>query len=275
MSTKLGLVLLACLGLDGCYSSSGDDRDADAVADRAEDATGDTVTDTPSDPGADADAPLDATPDEGTVCLPPEPMPLRLEFTVDGASRADADIDVPCRVTSVVNDESGHHIIALECGTGGMMETHTIDLAAEPDVWPGVFAGEEVTFRYLADTIWWVNRWLAIRTTGGFTRLALVEADSIAPPGMTPAEWYGGYAVRVLSGVCTPVTDSCGPLERQGIEVTFGGTTGVVFDGGRTSIGGMAAIDVLVLRATHYLSMGCDDVPDQFYTATFSVIPEG
>jgi hypothetical protein len=214
-------------------------------------------------------------PDGGPTCDPPPPMPVMLEFTVDGETHADVDLETPCRVASVTGEAVGHVIVTLECGTGGMMEHHTIDVAASADLALGFLDGQEVTFRYVSDPIWWVDRWFTIRSRAGLLLVAAVDASGVAPRDVEASEWYAPVGVRAVGGVCPPAPDRCGPVERQGIEVVFGGETDLVFDGYATDVGGLASVFVFVALATHYLEMTCDDVPDQFYRAIIVLTPEG
>jgi hypothetical protein len=175
----------------------------------------------------------------------------------------------------VVGEDVGHAVITLECGTGAMMTTHTITIDSNTPFYLSPWVGSEVTFHYVAREVWWIDRWFTVRLTGGTLLLAGVGSDAIAPPGLDPNEWYSPLGVRVLSSVCTPTDDTCGPTERQALELSYGGATNVIFDGYSGYVGMMVSYFVFVAQASHVVEMGCDDYPDQFYNALFVLIPEG
>jgi hypothetical protein len=198
-----------------------------------------------------------------------------MTWDIDDSAAIDIDLDTPCRIVSVVGEDVGHVVINLECGTGAMMTTHTITIDTNAPIFLSPWVGSEVTFRYRADEVWWINRWFTVRLAGGTLLLAGVSADGISPPESPPLEWYAPLDVRILSGVCPPTDGTCGSTERQALEVSYGGATMAIFDGLSDYVGMMVSYFVFVSQATHVLEMGCDDYPDQFYRALFVLIPEG
>jgi hypothetical protein len=155
------------------------------------------------------------------------------------------------------------------------MEEHRLDLWSNPPVWLLLSEGDEVQLRYVAQTIWWINRFFTLRHAGGTLILAGADADRLAPEGTTPAEFYDPLSPSVVSGICPVLPDDCGDGQRQGIEFTYGGVTTTVLDGNSGSAGMMVSYMAIVQRAHRYETMNCDDVPDSFYSVLFAVIPEG
>ena len=256
--------LTLAMPLPGCGSSTGVDGDADADAD------GDTDVDADADVDADTDA--DADGDE-VPCVPAGGI-VSASWSVDSDELGEADIDTPCRIAEFTY---GDVIVTLrlECGTGGVMEEHRLDLWPNPSVWLLLTEGDEVQLRYVAQPIWWINRFFALRHAGGSLILAGVDADQLAPDGTTPAEFYDPLAPSVVSGICPVLAEDCGDDQRQGIEFTYGGVTTTVLDGNSGSAGMMVSYMAIVERAHRYETMTCDDVPDSFYSVLFAVIPEG
>ena len=123
--------------------------------------------------------------------------------------------------------------------------------------------------------MFWINRWLALRTAGGESDQLLVGAVSssvLDPPGTTLQAFFGisvgAPAVTEAAGLCTPVDDRCGPLERLAIDFTLDvGASVRVFDH-HTKL-----LDVLaygwaftVEHAARYpAEQTCDDMPPAWY----------
>jgi hypothetical protein len=233
---------------------------------------GDADADADGDTDVDADADVDADGDE-VPCVPASGS-VSASWSVDSDELGEADIDTPCRIAEFTY---GDVIVTLrlECGTGGVMEEHRLDLWPNPPVWLLLTEGDEVQLRYVAQPIWWINRFFALRHAGGTLVLAGVDADQLAPDGTTPAEFYDPLAPSVVSGICPVLAEDCGGGQRQGIEFTYDGVTTTVLDGNSGSAGMMVSYMAIVERAHHYETMNCDDVPDSFYSVLFAVIPEG
>ena len=175
-------------------------------------------------------------------------------FEVDGGMMGDININMPCRFVSVTEDRTEHQMVTLECGTGGMMETHVIDLFSSARPRLVLWVGAEVTLRYVADPVWWVDRWLTIRDRGGNLILAATDASWLRPTTPEPIDWYAPVDVRLLGGYCPPQEETCGPRERQALYVTFGGERAIIFDGNSATVGSLVGMDVkwarLPLRMT-------------------------
>jgi len=283
--TRLTLLGLSC-GLLLAACESGTVLEGDGSSDAREDAGGETlldVTDLLPDPGADADADAgadadadadaDVGPDVGEC--PPLMDGTWLSLEIEGPVLGDVDVETPCRMSLLVGGPPGTTGAELECGTGARMETYTITITANPVAYLSFWDGTDVTLRYVAERVWWINHWFTVRGPAGTLLFAGVSADEISPPGIDPSAWYDPLGVRVVSGVCPAEEDSCGPRERQALEVSYVGDTGLIYDGYNGYVGSLATVDVHVGGAAHYLSMECDDAPDQFYTVLFVLPPEG
>ncbi len=270
MTARLCGGLFAAAALCGCTSSSltGDPGTPDGAAD----ATPDTAADTPGEPDGPTDVVVDVTP-------PPCPAPqgVAASFSVDGDEwpMEEVHLDTPCTIAAVVGEEVGHSVVDLVCGTGAMMEDHQVDLYTTPAAWLPMGAGTQVWFEYVADPVWWVNRWFAIRDMAGNLVVAGV-ASSRLHPEYEDTGFFDPLEVSVAGGVCEPEPpDSCGVQERQALDVRLGDASGRIFDSGHGYVGDMVTAEVLVSQASSYLDMDCDDAPDSFYEAIIVMIPEG
>jgi hypothetical protein len=274
--------LAATLALAGCYASHGDEEADDAGVD---DGARDDAWDDGGPPDTDADPGDDGASDDGDADVPEAvgicdepPDGLWFEFSVNGESYEERDIDSPCRIMDV-DAEGGRQMVTLECGTGAMMETYVLDVYGSVPLYFDLWVGSEVWFRYVADPVWWVNRHLTIRWMGGEAPgellFAAISADDIVPRGHTVEDWYGPWGVEVVSGLCAPVTESCGTMERQAIQLTAYGSTVRVLNGGVGYAKMMVSVALAVTQARRYTDNRCDDWPDTFYTAMLVQIPEG
>jgi len=264
----------------GCYASYATVEDTGRDAVPGDDAGAEDGTDAGADdafdaPPGDADAEAEAEADAVVEC-PPLMDGTWLSFEIGTGGTVEAiDVDTPCRLGVVIGGPPGHDVVELECGTGGEMTTYTFDFFANPRVYLSFWDGAEVTLRLVVDPVWWVDRWFTVRGRAGNLLFAGVSASHIAPSGEDPVDWYAPLGVRPVGGLCPTETGTCGPEERQALEVTYGGESGLVFDGYTGYVGSMITADVHVGAATNYLEMRCDDVPDSWYTAVFVLSPEG
>jgi hypothetical protein len=274
---RRGLWIALALAGTACYGSTAADDDAEqdvTPGDHAGDAA-DADADADTDADADADADADVGPD-GTIACAPEVDGSWLSFTVDtGGPAGDTDLETPCRLGIIVGGPPGHDGVRLECGTGAAIRTFTFDFFANPRVYLNLWDGQDVMLHYVENAPWWTDRWFTVRSPSGTLLFAGTDASAIAPPGVDPHLWYEPLGVRVLGGLCPAVDEMCGPRERQGVEVTYGTAQGVVFDGYQAYVGEMVTADVHVGAAWNYLSMECDDAPNNWYTLLIVLPPEG
>jgi len=264
----IAVAFTTCVGC-GSTELSGD-ASSDTITDDATDAVGDTAGD------PDLDDTSDAVTDPGMDC-PPVGDGVWLDWTFDGAGWDEGmDIDTPCLVEAVTGEDVGHVIIDLSCGTGAIMTPHQIEIFSNPHTWLEGWEGADVMLRYVSRP-WFegVDRWFTLRIAGGDLFAAGVSATGLAPPGESLDEWYAPLAVSMVSGVCPVEPDVCGPTERLGVEVTFGGDTDVIFDSQAANVGGVVTASVIVETAYHVTSMECADFPGDWVDALFVVLPEG
>lgn len=270
------LAFTAALALSGCYSSqiTGDAGTPDTLGDTHSD----TVTDTASDPGTDPVS--DTVTDPGDwECTPPDPAPdgPSVGFMVDGETSSMEPVDIfsPCIVEAIMEEEVGHHVIDLGCGTGALIEHHRLEIFVAPTTYMAFWEGSEVMFEYISDPIWWVNRWFAIRDLSGNLLIAGVDADRVAPE-YGVSDFFEPLQVSVLGDLCPPQpADWCGEVERVALDVTYWDARGIIPDSTAGYVGELATAHVLVDEATRYVDMDCDDIPGAFYRALFVLPPEG
>ncbi len=260
------LALTPLASLLACSSATPIEPDADGDTDA--DADGDADADADGDADGDADADVD------TYACEPADARISAAWSIDDGATAEADLDLPCRVASVMPGDAVL-TLRLECGTGGLLEEHELSTWANPPIWTLIAVGDEVRLRYLSDPIWWVNRFFTLRTAGGVLLLGGVDADRIAPETTTAEAFFAPLSPEVLSGICPALPDHCGVVERQAVAFTYGGMTAAVLDGNAGMAGAMVAYQAIVERAHRYETMLCDDVPDSFYSLLFVLIPEG
>jgi hypothetical protein len=268
MRVTMALALWLAAMCSACSSATPADGDGDVDGDADGDVDGDADGDVDGDADGDVDGDADVVP-----CWPGT-AGISATWSVDGGGFVEADLDTPCRIAGLHAGDAVQ-TLRLECGTGGMMEEHLLELRTNPPPWLLLSEGDEVQLRYVAQPIWWVNRFFTLRHAGGSLILAGVDADRLAPDGTTPAAFYDPLAPSVVSGFCPALAEDCGEMERQGIEFTYGGVTAIVLDGNTGYAGMMVSYMAIVERAHRYETMTCDDVPDSFYSVLFAVVPEG
>ncbi|MBI5488160.1 MAG: hypothetical protein HY905_12575 [Deltaproteobacteria bacterium] len=263
----------------GCYGSHGEEGDGAADA-TAEDSAADETTN-PDDAGIE-DAAVEAEMDEGidfgsdsTVECPPLVDGRWVDFTIDGSTFEAVDVETPCRMSIVIGGPPGHDVVELVCGTGARMTTYTVDFYANPPVSPTYWDGAEVTLRYVADPVWWIDRWFTVRDPSGNLLFGGTNASRLVPPGEDPAAWYAPLDVRIVGGLCPANDSGCGLQERQALDVGYAEGRELIFDGYQAYVGGLATASFHVGTATHHVEMTCDDVPDDWYMLVFVLPPEG
>jgi hypothetical protein len=199
-----------------------------------------------------------------------------LDWTFDGSAGWDEmDVEVPCRISGIGASSSGELAIDLECGTGGLMTLHTIEIRSNPRASIEDYMDHEVVLTYVSEPWEWSDRWLTLRHPGGGLLLALATGSNLHPWDRTMEEWYDPLGVSVVTGWCPTVSAECGLMERPGLEVSFAGESDVVFDGGYAYIGSMVSVVVALDTAWHYSVMECMDYPIDFYNVMFTFPMEG
>jgi len=285
MRARARTIRLCCLlswAAAGCGPTSIDDGDGDGTGTAGDGSTtsqtstnasaSSTATDattrgdtTQTDTGPDPTDTTNATDTETGEPACPPPEDVAVTFTVS----PDEPLSTICTVTSVTGDEQST-TIDLDCD--GEVVTLVVSITP-PSAGPHVFEDELVQIDHVVDQIFWTNRWLALRTTGGESDqllMAAVEGSALDPPGTTLDAFLGGGSfgspsVAVADGLCMPIDDDfCGPLERMALDFDL-----ARFGSSRAFDHGTAFVDVLafgwaytVEQATQYPEQQtCDDVP--------------
>jgi len=282
-------MLAVCLAA-GCYSSA---PPHDGASDPAADPTHDPVYDPTYDPGYDPgydpypDPPYDpytdpsydpyydpwVDPDVPPVC--PRESGVSVGFEISGAPTTGPDgLERECRVEWSITDEPEWFQIGLGCPEAdGLIALYTIDAWAMPAVFTFLPEGTPVTFSYVEDYPWWMNRWFSIRYSGGTLLMAGVDATDLAPYGRDPYEWYSPLGVSLATGYCPWMPGDCGDEERVALSVSFEGMSDFVFDGNETMIGMWSMVHVLVDTAVVYNNVWCEDFYDSWIRALFVSMP--
>ena len=273
-----GLVLVAaCILLAGCHESLG------LVGDARTEALLDPAVDPGWDPGYDIapepawDVGVDSEPPP--PCPPPNPPPdgPAPYWEIDEMTwPPDTGFTLRCNVVDVWEDDRSF-TVNLSCpGPSGELHEHSLTMSAEAPFWLYISPGEEVVLEYMSETPWWINRWFALRYAWGRLIVAGVDADRLMPEGADPDDWFHPLGVEVIErGWCPPETTMCGTIVRRGLEVAWGGITAEFVDRTYGSMGFMESVQVLAGKNHRYTDMDCDDVPDEWVSALFVMVPEG
>jgi hypothetical protein len=274
---------VATLGALGCGPSAVDDGDGSGTATggsttsaastgASASSTGgaDASTGAAATTSTDADTTTGAATSEGTetgepACPPPE------RILADFSVTPDADVSAICTVTSL-GGEPGASVVELDCN--GQAVTLTVS-ASPPIAEPNVTMGQQVQLDYVTDPIFWINRWVALRTTGGRSDWLLVggvSGSALDPPGTTIDAFFGGAStapiVAEAPGLCEPLEDDCGPVERLALDFgLFDGAQVRVFDHGAELFDVLAYGYWFVVESAirHPRPQGCDDVPREWW----------
>lgn len=184
---------------------------------------------------------------------------------------ADQDVSAVCTVLALGGDP-GTSVLELDCEGAAV----TVTLANEPYQFsPWLNVGDAVRLEYVTDPIFWVNRWLAVFTTGGLTDRLLVaglSGSALDPPGTTLDAFLddgsGGPTLSELDAICEPAPSDCGEELRIALLLTL--SDGATL---RVPDRGAGILDVLgygygltVQTAVHNLRpILCEDVPGAWY----------
>jgi hypothetical protein len=275
------LLVAAALAVAGCYASTrpGEDAPTDHAADPQPDFRPDVYPDPEQEPDLRPDIYPDPFPDylpDGPFECPP-PLPVWISFTIDGDVYPTNDMDITerCTVTSAGGTE-GTTIIELDCvAEDGHRETNVIEVSSEPQAYIYLWSGGEVVFRYVVSCPWWCDRWFSLSYGPGSMMLAGMDAESLAPWGVDPSEWYAPLIMTPQDGLCPWEYMDCSDSERLALDVTFYDTTARIFDQGSGYVGLMMSYQVIVAEARTEHNFRCTDMPTSWFNALFISIPEG
>jgi hypothetical protein len=270
--TLIPATILITMGA-GCYSTTelGGDAHSDATTDTAVDTGHDSGPDTPADTAPDVgpDVAPDVVPDGPSACMPPDPVPdgPSVSFTIDDEIRPDwTDIARDCTVAEV-SEEMGNWTVFLTCpDPSGLVQRHKIDILVQPHVWLMLWEGEEVTFRYVAQPIWWVNQWFSLTQLGSDWLLAGgIQAEYPTPPDRSM--FFSPLTVGTQSLICDPEPGGCYDPERVALALQYYSFNASVLDSTYGYIGEWDDYGVHVDEALHYHDIRCEDVPGGWYSA--------
>ncbi len=276
------IMVVTCLALAGCHESLG--LVGDARTDTAVDAPWDTGYDPGWDPGYDIgpepawDTGVDVDPPP--PCPPPNPYPdgpMPYWVIDDDTYPERTDVSLYCLIVDVAVGDDNAFTIFVDCpDVSGIIVEHSIYVRSNGPFWLYASPGEEVILDYVADPIWWVNRWFALRYTWGPIIVAGVDAEMLVPEGVDPDDFYDPLRVSVFDAdYCPPEEEMCGSIQRRGLRVRWGGITADFDDRTFGSMGFMESVQVQVGATHRYLMMYCDDVPYEWVSALFVMVPEG
>lgn len=191
----------------------------------------------------------------------------------------DQDISAVCTVLARGGDPSTS-VVELDCEGSAV----TVTMSNEPlQLAPFVGVGDSVRLEYVTDPIFWVNRWLALFTTGGLTDRLLVagiSGSTLDPPGTTLDAFLddgsGGPVLDQLEDVCEPTPSDCGQEQRTGLLLTLSdGATLRVVDGNADLLDLLAyGYGLVVHTAEHNLRpILCEDLPSAWYEVLLVYFP--
>ena len=213
-------------------------------------------------------------------CPPPNPFPdgpMPYWSVDDETWPPGAGFSRRCTVEELAVGDDNSFTVFLSCtDETGVIHDHTLYVRSDGPFWLYVSPGEEVLFDYVADPIWWVNRWFALRYSWGDIIVAGVDAEMLEPEGMDPDDFYHPLRVSLFDALwCPPEDEMCGRIQRRGLRIEWGGITADFLDRTFGSMGFMESVQVQVGETHSYLEMYCDDVPYEWVSALFVMVPEG
>ena len=280
--------------LSACYSSShktgdvgdpnGEDHafpdpdaffDPDAAADL--DAP-DPDPDRPEELGQDI--PYDEwSQDPPPECPPPEAVSTSFTLDVAGDHCGDRAIDTRAVLEYViVSSPPGLYVLGLRFSLGTEPEqVHDLSLRVEPPVDLELGDGYQVRFRYVdcPSGPVWSGRWFALHDPGGYLVLGGFDGSRARPEGAMweeDGDFFAPLGIRYVDGLCAPVTDECGELERKAIEVFDDSGSSIVFDRSRNDLD---EYRILLENGREYLSVNptCDIEFMEHYRGIIDISP--
>ncbi|MCY0987235.1 hypothetical protein OV203_08880 [Nannocystis sp. ILAH1] len=153
--------------------------------------------------------------------------------------------------------------VSFSCLVLGVQETVVLHYALLP-FWNYTWLqGSQVKIVYHAELAPWGRKWLQI--TGGLTNFQAVRADELAPPGLSPEEYFGLDVFLDNNPSCEPQPDPCG--SRQPLDLHYEHWVGdrpayvTVQNGEKSSFGFPVRTDIWLEHASELLEPNdCDEV---------------
>jgi len=262
--------LLAC----GCHESLGlvGDAHLDPSTEPPTDVLVDVIHDAYVDPVVDPST----DPVEESPCPPSADDDMHLDFYLDGDRFTGYDLTLICDLDEFSVELGGMFVMGLLCRSDeGTVEEHQLTFLTDPPVPIDIdlFTEGELIVRYVADPIFWINRWVTIQSDTHGLLLAAVDAETVLPGDRE--HWYDPLVVWSVGGRCPAEDDYCGTLERQAIEVAWEDASIVVFDGNIQPLdtGRGDLYHVMVPEAHAFRFVACEDVPLTWVQAFIMRLP--
>jgi hypothetical protein len=255
-------VVLYALLVCGCHESLG--LVGDAYLDPSYEPPGDVAVDVVHDSVVDpvADPVTDPHPD--APCPPRSDEEMYISFSLDHDTVTRYNLMLVCILIDTDVHPDGLFILDLECRSDeGLVEDHILTIQTNPVYIPDLpidlWFDDDLIVHYVADPIFWTNRWLAIHDTRGGLLLAAVDAEYVLPADTT--DWYDPLGVWLYSSACPVEEDYCGLIERMALEVEGRDASVIVLDGNVKPLEDRNTYEVMVAQAHRYRFIDCEDVP--------------
>lgn len=219
--------------------------------------TSDTTGTTTGDSSSTGDDIPDTT--GGEVCGPGANLTVEWSLEVP-PHLAGKDLAVTCLIVSTEVQEP-KTTVNLSCTIDNIQEDVALHFSLKPFHQYLFIKDQLVNLNYRTAPAPWNREWLKFVST--YAKIWGVRADSLAPPGIAPSDYYNTDVE--LGAPCDPEPDPCG--SRQGLEVRFkhdfGGMD--VWAGvrsGQTDVFGFPVANRVFLPHISRLlePIGCDDV---------------
>lgn len=232
----------------------------------------DTGMDPHSDPDADdagwPDSTTDPWADADPECPPPRDD-VESVFMIDDTPFPFPPVDVRelCSITSITG--TSVIMISLDCGSS----VHSIEFRPYPPVRLEWRPDTAVIFRHVvstpSETPYWVNRWFSLESGDGKLIMAGIDADSLAPPGTSDADWYDPLDPNLDAGGCLWESLACYDNERLDINLDYWGVPWeyvTVWDRGEGWIGVGNPFQIRVGEASMRRSLRCPETPERWFS---------
>ncbi|MCY1008996.1 hypothetical protein OV079_26245 [Nannocystis pusilla] len=175
---------------------------------------------------------------------------------------ADMDLTLTCTLLSSQGGEP-EVSVTFSCLVLGVQETVVLHYALLP-FWNYTWLqGSQMKIVYHTEPAPWDREWLQI--TGGLTDFWAVRADELAPPGISPEEYFGLEVFLEMNESGGPQPDPCG--SRQALDLHYehwiGDTKAYVKvqNGEKHSFGFPVRTDIRLGHASELLEpISCDEV---------------
>jgi hypothetical protein len=212
------------------------------------------------EPGDGDGEPGDGDGDGDPNCPPGDP---NVDFSYEpldfGLGFSDVDLDWTCTATEV--DVTDGLYLLLDCPDAAM--PIPIDISATPSFLAPVFVGDTVHVRYVLEGPWWFNIYLRLDVDGHGHLLTMIDGDGLLPPDNYMFE--PPFAIQSVSGLCSPMPDGCGDLERLALAFEVNGEAVEMLDSNYGIVGGDPGTEVWVATARHLHDIDCTDTPDEWF----------